>query len=325
MTAADNISIQNILPEGGASATRQELIEGLRASQKRISPKYFYDRYGSKLFEQITQLDEYYPTRAEKAILNGLISQIGIDFANVDIIELGSGDASKISILLSQIPEDILSTISYYPVDISSSAIAESVEEISSNYTLTGIRGTVANFLNDFSYLPENHRKVICFFGSTIGNLSSDQVDTFMKSVGDIMQEGDILLLGTDLVKDTSIIEAAYNDQDGVTAEFNKNILRVVNGHLNSNFAPSDFEHKAGYNDAAQRIEMHLVAKTEMEINLSLDQQTIHIAKGETIHTESSHKFTQEQLSALGKSGDLTMQKIHSDENQYFCIAQYTK
>ncbi|MEL6124006.1 MAG: L-histidine N(alpha)-methyltransferase, partial [Bacteroidota bacterium] len=141
MTAADNISIQNILPEGGASATRQELIEGLRASQKRISPKYFYDRYGSKLFEQITQLDEYYPTRAEKAILNGLISHIGIDFANVDIIELGSGDASKISILLSQIPEDILSTISYYPVDISSSAIAESVEEVSSNYTLTGIRG----------------------------------------------------------------------------------------------------------------------------------------------------------------------------------------
>lgn len=319
------LEIVNHLPKIGIDSVRKEIIEGLISEQKYISPKYFYDQTGSELFEEITKLEEYYPTRCEKEILSTLIGKLDIDLYDLDIIEIGSGDSSKIISLIKQIESQILSSINYFPVDISQSAIEKSMEDISANFKLNDIRGIVADFLHSFDYVPRRNKRLFCFLGSTIGNLSTSEVKMFMTKLGDVMEKGDSLLLGTDIIKNNSIIELAYNDGKGVTAEFNKNILKVVNGHIDSNFNTNDFEHWAFYKKELHRIEMHLKAKRNIQITIGSINKEIQIKEGETIHTESSHKFSTNHLEAMGQYGGLTIKNLFTDSKKWFNLVHYIK
>src|SRR6056297_1521549 len=283
-----------------------ELIKGLRSPKKYISSRFFYDRRGSELFEQITALPEYYPYKTEKKLLLEHAAELLSDKKYTNIIELGSGDCSKVSILLDAINPQLISKYSYFPVDISDSALQKSASILSEQYKELIIKPIVADFMKHFDLLPGiDGSRLILFLGSTIGNLTREQSLDFLTKIRSRMHQGDLLLVGIDRVKDVRIIENAYNDSQGVTVYFNKNILQVANQHLQSNFDLTDFEHNAFFNTAELRIEMHLKAITDMQVNTPFSDQPIDLKKGETIHTENSHKFTQQQIMELAVQSGL--------------------
>lgn len=302
-----------------------EIITGLLASPKYISPEYFYNEKGCELFEEITSLDEYYPTRTEKNIISTIGKELNIDFTDLSIVELGSGNCSKIRLLLQQIPKYKLPAIKYYPVDISEYAIEKSLEQLTDEFPEIQIEGIVANFLYPVEILPKASNRLICFFGSTIGNLDINERKSFMQQLGNEMQPNDSLILGVDMIKDVAVLERAYNDEKQITAEFNLNILNVVNDLAGTNFETSAFKHLAFYNNEEQRIEMHLEALRDMEILYNSGINKIHIAKGETIHTENSHKFNRKQILNMGLWAGLAVEKIIVDDNQLFSLVHYLK
>ncbi len=320
----ESLKIHNLLPQIGIESARQEILKGLRSEQKYISPKYFYNKEGGALFEKITQLEEYYPTRSEKEILSSLIGRLDIDFTNIDIIELGSGDASKISLILKQLSAPILDSINYFAIDIDQVAIEKSIAQITNLFNIN-CTGIVTDFYQHLEILPSNRKRLFCFFGSTIGNFSPSEAETFMKQLGTKMRKGDQLLLGADLVKDTLTLEQAYNDKQLVTAAFNKNILNTVNTLLDSNFDPSDFEHLAFYNSDKARIEMHLKSLKDLEIKTKYVTETIKIKKGETLHTENSHKFNKKHLKQFGEIAELNLKNIFFDTQRRFSLSYYLK
>ncbi len=321
----DNIELINYLPNIGVSSVREEILEGLRATQKQISPKFFYDGNGSNLFEQITHLEEYYPTRTEKRIISTIGNNLDLEFKDLNIVELGSGDSSKISLLFKQIPVEDLKTVTYFPVDISQSAIEKSARELTQQFTLKNITGIVVDFFHQLKLIPKPGKRLFCFFGSTIGNFNIEEAKTFMTLLGSTMQKGDSLLLGMDMVKDISVLEKAYNDTKGVTTNFNKNILNVVNNLTDSNFNTSDFEHWAFFNNEKRRIEMHLRALKNVEISLSSKTEKIKILKGETIHTENSYKYSLHDIKMFGMWAGIETKNILADKNSWFSLVHYEK
>jgi L-histidine N-alpha-methyltransferase len=319
------IKLVNYLPDIGIKKVKEEIFNGLKAFPKFISPKFFYDERGSELFEAITKLDEYYPTRTEKKILSTIWKYLNLDFSELSIIELGSGDSSKIHLLLQQISENKLSTIKYYPVDISHSAIEKASEKLTDEFPMLKIQGIVADFIYQLNIIPKTEKRLFCFFGSTIGNLNMSEIEQFMKLLGEEIQEGDSFLLGIDMVKDSAVLEKAYNDDQQITADFNKNILNVINNVAYTNFEPADFEHLAFYNKEKKRIEMHLKAKKDMVITFNSKADKIHIKKGETIHTENSHKFKYDNIKSMGYWAGLYTEKIFTDNNKWFSLVHYKK
>ena len=320
-----NTTIKNHLPNIGIERLEDEIFRGLKANPKYISPKYFYDKRGSELFEMITKLDEYYPTRTEKSILSTVANKLNLDFSNISIIELGSGDASKIRLILDQIPKDLIGKVRYYPIDISQSAIEKSSEILSNEFPTISINGIVADFLHQKIWVPDSCNKLFCFFGSTIGNMNISEIKEFMELLGSEMEIGDSLLLGMDMVKDLNVLERAYNDEKGITAEFNKNILNVLNNLVGTDFNPEEFEHVALYNREKERIEMHLRAINDMIISINSGYDDIHINNGETIHTENSHKFNNQSIMNFGLWAGLKVEKILTDEKQWFSLVHYKK
>lgn len=320
-----NGSLKNHLPHIGIEKVREEILKGLKSYPKYISPKYFYDKNGSELFEEITKLDEYYPTRTEKSILSTIVEKLNLDFSNLSIIELGSGDASKISLLLRQIPEEQLSTIEYHPLDISKSAIEKASEKLAEEFPMISINGIVADFIHQINIVPKAGRRLFCFFGSTIGNLTRNEIKEFIELVGSEMQQGDSLLLGMDMVKDIAVLEKAYNDDKGVTAQFNKNILNVINSICGTNFDIENFEHVAFYNKNENRIEMHLKAMKNMTLVVAPEDDKIYVQEGETIHTENSHKFNLDDINTIGIWADLDLEDIVTDDNKWFSLVYYKK
>lgn len=322
---APRFKVLNYLSDIGMDQVRNEIIKGLKSDQKYISPKFFYDKNGSNIFEDITKLEEYYPTRTEKQILSSLLKNIDVDFKDLDIIELGSGDSSKIKILLSQIPPILLETINYFPIDISQSALEKSVKDLSVLFNLKNITGIVLDFHRQLNIIPRHGRRLFCFLGSTIGNFSEEEIQDFMNLLGKEMQQGDSLILGLDMIKDIDTLELAYNDKLGVTAEFNLNILNVVNKLIESNFNPSDFEHIAFFNQEKSRIEMHLMANKNLEIRSKFTKEPIKIKQGEKIHTENSHKFTISKIKQIANWAGLTQKSIYIDNNAWFNIVHFVK
>lgn len=322
-TIEENCGLVNHLPEIGIEKIHEEIFAGLRAEQKYISSKFFYDEKGSELFELITELDEYYPTRTEKKILSTITEELKLDFSELSIVELGSGDPSKIRLLLQQIPENELSTLQYFPVDISQSAIEDASEKLVDEFPMINISGIVADFILQPNRVPKTGRRLFCFFGSTIGNLTMDEVEKFMKRLGAEMQEGDGLLLGLDMIKDISILEKAYNDDRQITADFNRNILNVVNVLTDTDFDPEEFEHRSFYNKEKERIEMHLEAKRDIVITSNSAAEKIYMKKGETIHTENSHKFKKEHIEIMGLWAGLSIENFFTDPNQWFSLVYY--
>ena len=317
------VELINYLPNIGIDNVKQEILDGLNSIPKYISPKFFYDGKGSELFEQITKLDEYYPTRTEKSIIRDKVKDLSIDFENLNIVELGSGDSSKISLLLEQIPEQHIHTINYFPVDISKSAIEKSTNDLQAKFPLKSITGVVVDFFHQMHLIPKTGRRLFCFFGSTIGNFDKKQSKDFISALGRSMQQGDMLLIGMDLVKNIDVLEAAYNDKKGITAMFNTNILNVVNNLSGSDFNENDFEHYSFFNTKESRIEMHLRAIKDVE--LSYDTETIKIHKGELIHSENSHKFTPKDIDAIANWAGIDKIKSLTDSNEWFSLNFFVK
>ena len=316
-------AIKNYLPHIGAERASQEIIEGLKAEQKYISSKFFYDKEGSELFERITNLKEYYPTRLEKEILSAMGNKLDIDFSDLSVVELGSGDHSKIRLLLDQIPKDKLPTIKYIPVDISQSAIESAIKNLTHEFSNLKVEAIVADFMHQLDMIPKSKKRLFCFFGSTIGNLTTKEIEEFMNLIGSEMKEGDMLLLGMDMVKETSVLERAYNDESLITEKFNKNILNVANRLADTNFNCDDFDHIAFFNEEKNRIEMHLKAKKDGVIATKFG--SIKFKKNETIHTENSYKFKREHIDLIGEWAGLNIERVFSDKNGWFSLVHYKK
>jgi L-histidine N-alpha-methyltransferase len=319
------IKITNHLNNLGIENIRKEIITGLNSKQKYISSKFFYDKTGSKLFEDITRLPEYYPTRTEKQILKTIAPKLMHHLRHIDIIELGSGDCSKISLLLNSIPKENLKTVNYIPVDVSKSALNESARNLAEKFPDLSIKGFVADFINQLDLIPGTSKRMLCFLGSTLGNFTENVTNQFLKDLSSSMNSGDTFLLGVDLVKPTDILHNAYNDSQEVTAEFNKNILNVINDLIHSDFNTDDFEHKAFFNREKSRIEMHLIANKDLIINTPFSATAINLKKGENIHTENSYKFTQAQINDFAKAGGLSIKDIYTDPNNWFALVLFEK
>ncbi len=322
-TINSQIEVVNFLTYESREEIIAEIYAGLSSAQKYVPSRFFYDDSGSMLFEKITSLPEYYPTRTEKSILRHIAHEITGASGYLDIIELGSGDCTKISILLDAVPEKYIDKIRYIPVDVSETAILKSADLLSLNYPEMNIQGLLADFMKHLKVLPGSDNRLICFFGSTLGNLTRKQAVGFLKDLKILMHPGDRFLLGLDMVKDITILEDAYNDKQGITAAFNKNILRVINQHAGTDFKPELFEHIAFYNSAKARIEMHLRAIRDMVVSGSMLPREIVLKRGETIHTENSHKYTEQDIHEFADLTGLVVEHIFTDSDRWFSLAKF--
>ncbi|MEZ5361408.1 MAG: L-histidine N(alpha)-methyltransferase [Bryobacterales bacterium] len=302
------------------SDLRAEALEGLQASPKYLHPKFFYDRAGSELFEQITQTPEYYPTRTEIAVLEQRAAEIVARFGpNPLVIEFGSGASRKIRILLDALGGK---PARYLALDISRDQLIDSAEALSDAYPNLDVWAVCADYTQPIT-LPaealENAGRRVAFFpGSTIGNFSAAEAQRFLRSTARMVGEGGAMLLGADLVKDTAVLNAAYNDEAGLTAEFNLNLLRRLNREIGARFDLSTFRHKAFYDEAKGRIEMHLVSLIDQTVDVA--GQAIMFREGETIHTESSHKFTLEGVRQLAERCGFKPVDVWTDPSCYFSL-----
>ncbi|MFN2174649.1 MAG: L-histidine N(alpha)-methyltransferase [Anaerolineales bacterium] len=303
----------------------EEMLAGLMAAQKHLPCKFFYDEAGSKLFEQITRLEEYYPSRTEKSILKRHAGELMRGAEGASLVEIGSGDCSKISILLQALPEVILKTSIYVPVDVSLSAIEESRCKLEERFGAIEVCGIVADFIQQIHLVSQYENKIFCFFGSTIGNLDRRDAVRFVEKLGKLMNTGERLLLGLDMVKDKAVLEGAYNDEKGVTARFNKNILNVANKILGTNFESEYFRHHAFFDEEKQRIEMHLMATRDITIKFPFFEGGLEIPKGQTIHTENSHKFTSHHIDEFASASGLSVRAVYTDSNRWFTLVDYIK
>ncbi len=267
---------------------REDVRAGLTAGEKWLPPKWFYDARGSQLFEEITRLPEYYPTRAERAVLVERAAEIAAVTGAKTLIELGSGSSEKTRLLLDAFTRHgDLGT--FVPLDVSVSALRESTARIAADYPGLRVRGIVGDFTRHLDRLPAGGRRLVLFLGGTIGNLLPAERARFLAAMRGVLERGDWLLVGTDLVKDPAIVVPAYDDAAGVTAEFNRNVLRVINRELGADFDPGAFDHVACWDPHQEWIEMRLRARRAMRVRvLDLD---VAFAAGEDLRTEVSAKF----------------------------------
>ena len=320
------LQILNCFFEDDRQETGREIIEGMTQPQKRLPSKYFYDAYGSWLFERICDLPEYYLTRTELAILAANAPDIMAFFYEGfgDLVELGSGSSRKIKILLDAGDGFGLYPVRYVPVDISESALYEASRELLYTYHDLDIFGVIANFTRRLDFLPPG-RKLITFLGSTIGNFSSLERIAFLRAVAQVMKPEDRFLLGLDMIKSPDLLEAAYNDSQGVTAEFNKNILRNLNRSLNADFNIADFEHQAVFVKEKEQVEMHLRATRETSARIAYLDLTVLCRNGETIHTEICKKFSRAQAHRDFQRAGLAALKWFTDPQGWFSLVMLKK
>ncbi|HEY2053067.1 MAG TPA: L-histidine N(alpha)-methyltransferase [Solirubrobacterales bacterium] len=293
------IAIDVHLPADQAAAMEQDVRAGLAATPKELSPKYFYDERGSQLFEAITELEEYYPTRREREILEARSAEIVAAAGKpATLIELGSGSASKTRHLLDAM-RDAGSLRTYVPVDISEAITRETAAALVVEYPGLDVHGLVCDFEAHLERTPttsEAGPRLIAFLGGTIGNLYPDERAAFLSRIASLLDVDDHLLLGTDLVKDTARLELAYDDPAGVTAEFNKNVLCVLNRELDGDFDPDAFEHVAGFDTEHEWIDIGLRSLVDQDVHLAELDLTVHFDAGEIMRTEISTKFTRPRL-----------------------------
>ncbi|MEH6571158.1 MAG: L-histidine N(alpha)-methyltransferase [Halioglobus sp.] len=312
--AAGNVSFRNEHPAVGDS--RKELLLGLQQAQKVINPKYFYDQRGSELFDRITRLPEYYPTRTEIDILTRYRGEISAACGSGCVfIEPGSGSCEKARLLLDDLQPSV-----YVPVDISDDFLLEAATELGSEYPWLPIHAVCADFNHSWSFvdvLPAGKR-VVFYPGSTIGNLEPEAAVSFLKRVKETMGVDGGALIGVDLHKSSAILNAAYNDADGVTAAFNRNILSRVNTLLDGEFDPGAFAHHAFYDDRKQRIEMHLVSERAQTVRCNGNH--IDFDLGETIHTENSYKYTLDGFAELASQAGLAVNHSWLDDEALFSV-----
>ncbi len=302
----------------------QEVLDGLSSDPKTLPCKYFYDQRGSELFEQICQLDEYYITRTEMELLQ----QVRFELAeligeNAAIIEPGAGAGKKIQLLLDAIEDPEL----YVPLDISKDFLDHSASVIQKRFPHIKVESIAADFTDELSW-PNEHQKaqgknVVFFPGSTIGNFVPKQATHFLKSLSQLVDQDGGIVVGVDVLKDIPTLEAAYNDSQGVTAEFNKNILKRINRELDADFQIERFEHKALFNPQQSRIEMHLFSQSDQTARLG--NQTINFKRGESIHTENSYKYSIDDFEKIVHDAQLKIEHTWQDKDQLFSMHYLSK
>lgn len=280
-----------------------DCLAGLTSQPKRLSPVWFYDEYGSRLFDDITRLDEYYPTRAEDSLLaehsTEIVKRSGAD----TLVELGSGTSDKTEHLLDAL-DDAGRLERYVPFDVSGETVRAAADRLLDRYPGLSIHAVVGDFHRHLGEIPREGRRLVAFLGGTIGNLGPAERDGFLSGLHDVMSEDDRLLLGCDLVKDPDILVRAYDDREGVTASFNLNALRHVNDRLGADFRPEQFDHLARWDAENEWIEMRLRSTSDQDVDLGQLGETIHFEAGEEMRTEISAKFTPERIAGeLARSG----------------------
>ena len=316
MTATEpQIEIAVHLAADGGEQMARDIRLGLLAEPKELAPKYFYDERGSQLFEQITELPEYYPTRAERSILELRSAEMVAAAGEPSmLVELGSGSASKTRHLLSAM-RDAACLETYVPVDISEQITHETAESLVLEYPGLAIDGLVCDFEHHLELIPNGGGgRLVAFLGGTIGNLYPSARQEFLARVGGLLGPEDHLLLGTDLVKDRARLEAAYNDSQGVTAEFNKNVLQVLNRELGADFDLDAFEHVARYDAEEARMDIRLRSLAEQTVSLGAIDLEVEFGADEEMRTEISSKFTRERLEAVYAQVGLEMSGWFTDE-----------
>lgn len=305
-----------------ASRARREflhdVLSGLQAESKELSCKYFYDKRGSELFERICQLDEYYLTRAELAIMETSAAQMGAQIGeHVMLVEYGSGSSVKTRYLLDALPQPV----AYVPVDISGEHLQQTALELAADYPRIEILPVCADFTARFELpLPTRlaSHTAVYFPGSTIGNFMPDRATELLRRITELCGPGGGLLIGIDLKKDVAKIEAAYDDALGVTAQFNLNLLRRINSELAGNFDLDQFEHRAVYNSALGRVEIDLVSRRAQCVTVA--GEAFEFTHGESIRTEYSHKYSVEEFAALAATAGLSLHHQWTDPAKNFAV-----
>lgn len=320
MSLPEKIKERLVLSDPFSDMWREVKI-GLTSIPKMLNPKYFYDERGSQLFDDITKLPEYYPTRTETAILRSESEKLIEKYHPEALFELGSGSATKTRLLLDEMDaKGLLKGIGLF--DINEEFLGQSALGFQEKYPKSTVKGYVGDFTKKFNFDGLGLSPTLfIFLGSTIGNMSFIESEKFLCRVVDKMGDDDLFLLGVDLIKDENILHAAYNDSKGVTAEFNKNILSVINNKLDGDFNPALFEHEAIYNSEEGRIEMYLVSLVEQEINLREIDLKVNLSIGEKICTEISRKYTREKVESLLNSAGMETVEWLTDEKSFFGLA----
>jgi len=321
----DRIEIDVYLtPEMRREELKRDVRAGLERDPREVPPKYFYDARGSALFDEITALPEYYLTRVETRMLRALAPGLAERLAVTELLELGSGYSTKTAILL-----DALRSTGrlerYLAVDVSEASLRIAGERLIARYPGLAVHGVVADFARQLDRLPQGGPRLIAFLGSTIGNFAPKEAEQFLTALAATLGPDDAFLLGTDLIKDLNVMEDAYNDHDGITAEFNRNILSVLNDELGAGFQPEQFEHVAFYDDLNCWIEMRLRSKQQVVLRIfGLDGERPYILaleRGEEIRTEISCKYTRESVTSLLENAGLELMEWHTEADPYFALS----
>ncbi|MFJ3217041.1 L-histidine N(alpha)-methyltransferase [Kitasatospora sp. NPDC086801] len=317
----DTFDLTRLLPaDHFSTALRRDVQHGLTSEPKWLPPKWFYDARGSELFEEITRLPEYYPTRAERAILTARAGEIAAATGARTLVELGSGSSEKTRLLLDALRAfGTLET--YVPVDVSESALTAAGAALAAEYPGLAVHGVLADFTARLGLPPEGGPRLVAFLGGTLGNLLPEERAAFLCGLRAALDPGDFLLLGTDLVKDPSMLVAAYDDAAGVTAEFNLNVLNVLNRELGADFDPTAFAHVARWDPDREWIEMRLRSLRAQTVKIPALDLPVHFDRGEELRTEVSAKFRRERVADELAAAGLRLSHWWTDEEGRFGLS----
>jgi L-histidine Nalpha-methyltransferase len=317
-----DVAIASYLSEDDERCLANDVLDGLTRPFKELPPKHFYDARGSELFEQICELPEYYPTRTEVQILTARADEIVSATGAGELVELGSGTADKARILLDAMAR--AGTLRrYVPLDVTERVVADSARQLVGEYDGLEVHGVIGDFERHLDHLPngDGAPRLVALLGGTIGNFPPGTRRTLLRKMGTLLGPDDRVLLGTDLVKDPAVIEAAYDDPDGITAEFNRNVLHVMNRELGANFATERFEHVAFFDQKHEWVEMRLRALDACSVEIGDLGMIVEFEAGEELRTEISAKFTRDRLEADYRAAGLAMDHWYTDDDQLFALS----
>ncbi|MFF3068002.1 L-histidine N(alpha)-methyltransferase [Kitasatospora sp. NPDC057904] len=317
----NSFDLTRLLPaDHFSTALRHDVQHGLTSEPKWLPPKWFYDARGSDLFEEITRLPEYYPTRAERAILTARAGEIAAATKARTLVELGSGSSEKTRLLLDAL-NDLGTLRTYVPVDVSESALTSAGEALAADYPGVAVHGVLADFTARLGLPPDGAPRLVAFLGGTLGNLLPDERTGFLGGLRATLDQGDHLLLGTDLVKDPAVLVAAYDDASGVTAQFNRNVLNVLNRELGADFDPDAFEHVARWDAEREWIEMRLRSLRSQTVKIPVLDLPVHFDRGEELRTEVSAKFRRERVAEELAAAGMRLTHWWTDEEGRFGLS----
>jgi len=321
ITLNERVVVRNYLEAGDERALADDVLDGLTRPFKELAPKHFYDAVGAELFDQICEQPEYYPTRTERAILVDRAAEIVALTGASELVELGSGTAAKTRILL-QAMADAGTLRRYVPIDVTEDMVRDVAAQLTEEHPELTVHGIVGDFERHLEHVPApDGPRIVAFLGGTLGNFPPGSRRRFLRRLAALLRPQDVLMLGTDIVKDPAVIEAAYDDAAGVTAAFNRNVLRVLNRELDADFDPEAFEHVAFYDREREWIEMRLRASKKMSVHIGALGLDIDFAPREELRTELSAKFTPERLRDDLAAAGLELAELLTDPDGMFALS----